>query len=163
MASELVEAHEADLVRAKVEVFDWLLKRGDKRIGKNPAGYLVSSIREDYAAPEEYTPPDEADRLADAERQAAEDERKRRELERIETDRVTKKDTDLKSKWAAIDDSERDAIMAQVKTENPGLRRWKTMMEPLCLAELERRLAGGAPRPKGPAQGTLFPDVKSSK
>ena len=37
------------------------------------------------------------------------------------------------------------------------------MMEPLCLAELDRRLAGGAPRPKGPSQGTLFPDGKPPK
>ena len=121
----------------------------------------MASIRDDYAAPDDYTPPDEADRLADAERQAAEDERRRRDLERAELDRAAKKDADLKAEWAALDDAERDAITAQVKAENPGLRRWKTMMEPLCLAELDRRLSGGAP--KRPSQRTLFPEGKPAK
>ena len=51
VATELVEAHPADRIQTKLEVFDWLLKNGDKRIGKNPAGYLVASIRDDYQAP----------------------------------------------------------------------------------------------------------------
>ena len=31
--------------RASVEVFDWLVQNGDKRVVRNPAGYLVASIR----------------------------------------------------------------------------------------------------------------------
>lgn len=160
-AAELAATCQAEAIRAKVDVFDWLVKRGDKRVAKNASGYLIASIRDDYAAPEDYAPPDEADRLADAERQASEDERRRREAERLELDRAAKKDADLKAKWASLDDEERESITAQVKAENPGLRRWKTMLEPLCLAELERRLMGGAPR--RPSQGTLFPEGKTTK
>ena len=162
-ARELAEAYPEGEVRARVEAFDWLVARADKRVAKNPAGYLVASIRDRYATPDGFSPPDEADRLAEAERRAAEDERKRREVERAEADRAAKKEAELKAKWAALDDPERDEIAAQVKAENPGLRRWKAMMEPLCLAEFERRLMGGAPKPKGPSQGTLFPDGKPGK
>ena len=53
-AADLVEAHPPGRLRTKLEVFDWLVKNEDKRVGKNPAGYLVASIRSDYQPPEEY-------------------------------------------------------------------------------------------------------------
>ena len=43
----------ASRIQTKIEVFDWLLRNEDKRVGKNPAGYLVASIRADYQAPEQ--------------------------------------------------------------------------------------------------------------
>jgi hypothetical protein len=160
MSAELVQAFSPDVLKVKVEVLDWLLKKGDKRVGKNPAGYLVASIRERYSVPEGYTPPDEADRLAEAERQHAEDERRRRELELAEADRAARKEIEIQARWAGLEQSERDAIASKVKAENPGLRRWKSMMDPLCLAELERLIGAGEPIPKAPSQGTLFPDTK---
>ena len=163
VAAELIAAYPANEIRTRVEVFDWLLARKDKKAAKNPAGYLVASIRDRYAPPEGYAPPDEADRLAEAERRAAEDERRLRDLERLEAERIAKKDAEIAAKWAALDESEREEISAQVQAENPGLRRWKAMMLPLCLAEFERRLNGGEPRSKGPSQGTLFPDTKPLK
>ena len=162
-ARDLADAHPESEVRARVEAFDWLVARNDKRVAKNPAGYLVASIRDRYAVPEGFTAPDDADRLAHAERSAAQDERNRRDQERARADLAARKEADLKAKWAALDESDREDIAAQVKAENPGLRRWKAMMEPLCLAELDRRLSGGAPRPKGPSQGSLFPDGKPGK
>ena len=56
-AAELVEAHPAGRIQTKIEVFDWLLKNEDKRVGKNPAGYLVASIRADYQAPGDFARP----------------------------------------------------------------------------------------------------------
>ena len=44
-------------IRTKLEVFDWLIRNEDKRVGKNPAGYLVASIRSDYQAPGDYQSP----------------------------------------------------------------------------------------------------------
>src|SRR5262249_58846184 len=54
IAAELVEVHPAGRIQTKVDVFDWLLKNEDKRVGKNPAGYLVASIRADYEAPGDF-------------------------------------------------------------------------------------------------------------
>lgn len=63
-AGELVRKHPAEAIAAKLEVFDFLKEKADKRVGKSPAGYLVTSIREDYAVPEGFTPKAERDRQA---------------------------------------------------------------------------------------------------
>ena len=72
IAAELVEAHPADRIQTKLEVFDWLLKNEDKRVGKNPAGYLVASIRADYQAPVDFKKANATAEAAKAE-QAAEE------------------------------------------------------------------------------------------
>lgn len=51
VAARLVRDYPAELIEAKVQVFDQLTARRDARISKNPAGYLVESIRKDYAPP----------------------------------------------------------------------------------------------------------------
>ena len=53
-AQELVDTHSHGRISTKIEVFDWLLRNEDKRVGKNPAGYLVASIRSDYKVPGDY-------------------------------------------------------------------------------------------------------------
>ena len=50
-AADLVQRHPAPLIEAKIEVFDWLVEKQDKRVAKSPAGYLVKSIADDYATP----------------------------------------------------------------------------------------------------------------
>lgn len=161
IAIELVERHFPELIRSKVAVFDWMKGEKEKRLAKNPAGYLVSSIRDDYQAPEGYVPPADADRLARAEAAVAREERQRREAETKEAERLRAIERaeaarldDLRSRWEALSPDDRSAITAQVKAAHPGLRRWKTMLEPLCLAALEARIKGEPP----PGQPTLFPD-----
>lgn len=158
-AAELVERHAPEFLRAKVAIFDWLSEKQDKRLAKNRAGYLVSSIREDYGAPDDYVPPADADQLARAESAVAEEERRRRAAELAELDRQRAAEeaeadrmADLRARWAALPKEDRDTISSQVKAAHPGLRRWKTMLEPLCLAALEARLKGEPP----PGQGSLF-------
>lgn len=73
-AAELVGQHPADAIQAKIEVFDWLKEQKDKRIGKSPAGYLVKSIKDDYAAPQGFTPQAERERQAERARQQKEAE-----------------------------------------------------------------------------------------
>jgi hypothetical protein len=50
-AAQLVREHVADVIQAKLAVFDELRKAGDRRVSRNPAGYLVKSIRENYTQP----------------------------------------------------------------------------------------------------------------
>ena len=160
-AADLVSLRPASRVRAKIEVFDWLVRNQDKRVGKNPSGYLVASIRDDYQTPDDYEPPAEADRLAEVERLAAEAERRRRDRERLEAEAAAAREAHLRTHWDALPSSSRDAITARVKAENPGLRRWKTMLEPLCLAELGRLIESGEPIPSSPSQNTLFPEAEA--
>ena len=48
----------------------------------------------------------------------------------------------LRVAWEGLPESEREAIRAAVKAENPGLWRWPNMLEPLYLTALEVRMAG---------------------
>ena len=94
-AAELVQRHPAENIQKKIDVFDWLTHKQDKRIAKSPAGYLVKSINEDFAAPKGFISKAEQQAIVDArqakERQAdearrckqAEDAQDRREKELI--------------------------------------------------------------------------------
>ena len=138
-AQELVETYPSTRIWGKIEVFDWLVRNEDKRIGKNPAGYLVASIRFDYQAPADYRQqvtvsgvgPAVGPKLAiHASQQPNED--LQAQLEKAHEAR-------LRAAWARLPDAEREAILAIVKAENPGLGRWRNMLEPLCLSILEVR------------------------
>jgi Replication initiator protein A len=49
---ELARDFPAEKVALKLEVFDWLMAKKDKRVSKNPPGYLAKSIREDFKPPQ---------------------------------------------------------------------------------------------------------------
>jgi hypothetical protein len=152
VAAELVANHPTGRVRTKLEVFDWLVKNEDKRVGKNPSGYLVSSIRSDYQAPGEYAG---AAKAEEARKLAEEADRRAKKKAKEEADKLKAKEADLRGRWEKLPESEREAIRAAVKAENPGLGRWKNMLEPLCLAALEAREA--RPQVK---QKELFPGTE---
>ena len=61
-ASELVDQFPPDRIREQARRLRLADPRtDDKRLARNPAGYLVASIREDYRAPDDYVPPAEAE------------------------------------------------------------------------------------------------------
>jgi hypothetical protein len=92
-AVDLVQLHAVERTAQKVEVFDWLMEKQDKRLAKNPAGYLVESIRDDYKMPKGFIPRAERQRREEArqarERQAAEERRRQQAEEaREKADRI---------------------------------------------------------------------------
>ncbi|MDR3638956.1 MAG: replication initiator protein A [Isosphaeraceae bacterium] len=153
IAADLVAAHSASRIQTKLEVFDWLQHNKDKRVGRNPAGYLVASIRSDYQAPGDFQNAGAKAQAEAAERTAEEVKRQEKRRSRAAEKQVEDREAELRAAWERLPEAEREAILAAVKAENPGLSRWKKMLEPLCLAALEARLA--APRA---AQQTLFSD-----
>jgi hypothetical protein len=160
VASELVATHPISRVRTKLEVFDWLVQNRDKRVERNPAGYLVAAIRADYSEPADWAAKAAKAAAREADRRAAEAARREQaeaaaaEATAAEMARV--REARSRECWEALTDPQRDAITARVRAENPGLRRWKSMIEPLCLAELDRLMAAGEPIPSTAAQGRLF-------
>ena len=83
-----------------------------------------------------------------------------RQSEEIQAQRDKLHEAKLRAAWDRLPEAERDAILAAVKSQNPGLGRWKNMLEPLCLSVLETRLnensiTGG--------QRLLFPDTELAK
>jgi len=161
-AQDLVDSHPPSRIRTKIEVFDWLLRNADKRVGKNPAGYLVASIRSDYQIPSDFqiqtstskTPSrDGRQAKADSLRSQLVQQQTRDEVQ-AQRDRV--REAKLRAAWERLTETERESILAAVKADNPGLGRWKKMLEPLCLAVLETRLTvAGA----GTNQKFLFADA----
>lgn len=53
-AQDLVEKYPADRIQTQLQLFDWLVRRNDRRISKNPPGWLASAIRKDYPLPRDY-------------------------------------------------------------------------------------------------------------
>ena len=82
-AAELVRQHPAETIRTKLDVFDWMIGKRDKRLARSPAGYLVKSITDDYAPPKGYVSRAERQACEEArqakDRQEAEDRRRQRE------------------------------------------------------------------------------------
>ena len=54
VAQNLMVTYPVDRVRSQIEVFDWLKSRNDRRVSKNPSGFLVSAIKAEYVAPEAF-------------------------------------------------------------------------------------------------------------
>jgi hypothetical protein len=72
-AVDLVSRHAAEAIAVKIEEFDYLVRKQDKKISKSPAGYLVKSINDDYGQPKGFTSKADCDRQAAANRQKEED------------------------------------------------------------------------------------------
>lgn len=128
------------LIRAKVEAFDWLVARGDRRVSRNPAGYLAESVRKDYAPPPGFAARAERDRRAAAAadgRRAADAARARDEADRrarAEADRAR-----VAAHLDALTPAGRDRLEAEA------------LADP-ALAPLARRLRRSAHDPDGAAR-----------
>ena len=155
-AAELVESNQHVRVRTKLEVFDWLVKNKDKRVGKNPAGYLVASIRSDYQAPTDFAGAETKAKAAEKATKTSDDDRKQKRKAKDEAESAKSREIVLRDRWERLSESDRAAIIAAVKLENPSVGRFKNMLEPLCLAALEKKLASET---SGTQKG-LFPDIE---
>jgi hypothetical protein len=139
-AQELVDTQSPTRIQTKLEVFDWLLRNEDKRVGKNPAGYLVASIRSDYQAPVDYRRPPLEDHRRRKQSEYARTEAQIKAEIKVQAECARDREAELRAAWERLPAAERESILTLVKTQNPGLSRWKNMLEPLCLAVLETRL-----------------------
>ena len=85
IAEELVQRHSAEMIQQKLDVFDWLVEKQDKRAAKNPAGFLRRAIETDYATPKGFESRAERQARAaaqhQAERKAAAERRRQHEQE----------------------------------------------------------------------------------
>jgi hypothetical protein len=125
-AKELHRTFPAEAVSMKLEVFDWLMAKKDKRISKNPAGYLAKSIRDDFATPQGF----KSKTQVEAERLAAE---KVEEDVRARKAEARATDTRLKAEGAAI-----DAHLANLTLE----QRAQLEQEAFAASELNAKLFG---------------------
>ena len=120
-AAELVQQYPAEAIRAKIEVLDWLSGKKDKRVSKNPGGYLAESIRKGYVPPKGFE-----SKAAREKNQADELERKRQAEEakrRTEAEERTREGADQLRVSAYLDSltpEEREALQDEaLATANP--------------------------------------------
>jgi len=101
-AKKLVAEHAADVVTLQLEAFDWLMKGKSKP--RKPASYLFSSIDQEYALPDGFTPKavlqaqaeEKKRQLADEARKRQDEERAKRLEQQQEAERRGKVDAYLK-------------------------------------------------------------------
>lgn len=124
VASELVAKHSEDRIAEKVELHDWLLARKDERIGKNPAGFLTSAIRDDYPLPKGFKPRG----VREAEKAAAEERKRKREAEAAAEERERQAEEEarsqaLRSFLAGLSEEHREAFIAEAVDSDSGFLR----------------------------------------
>jgi len=80
-ARRLVEDFTAEQIEAKLQAFDWLQAQTDPRVSRNPPGFLIAAIRDDYSPPRDFVHQKEQKERerANARRKRRAEERKRRQ------------------------------------------------------------------------------------
>jgi hypothetical protein len=118
-AEDLIHLHGPERIQQKLEIFDWMAERKDKRIGKNPAGWLVKAVEDDYTPPKGFESREARRAREDAQRerdrQAAEETRRRREEERRRVEDAKAVDAYL----AGLTPQERARIEAEAISRAP--------------------------------------------
>lgn len=113
-AVELIAAHSPEHIREFIEIFDWLLAKKDRRVSKNPGGYLAESIRKTYARPTGFESKAEREkkRVAEQERmRRAEEAKKRTEQEQQARDEAEQ--GRIAAYLETLNDDEREALKTE--------------------------------------------------
>jgi hypothetical protein len=113
-AAELVERHPADQIRERIEAFDWLAGRMDKRISRNPGGYLAESIRKGYTAPKGFeSTAGRARRLAEAEGRRREVQEAKRRAEEEQRTGEDARQSRITAYWDSLSPDDQERLRAE--------------------------------------------------
>ena len=98
-------------IRSQLEVFDWLVAQKDKRLARNPAGFLVSSIRSEYAPPRSFVSQAElAKRAAAAAERTRKAEARAQRVAEQEQQRIQARAQAVTSFWDSLSPEERGRL-----------------------------------------------------
>ena len=117
VADELVQSHPAERIEHKLEVFDWLSEKKDKRIGLNPAGYLVKSIEKDYATPKGFTSRADRECQKAARRQKEEEHAATRRAQQAADAAERAKRERVAAYWASLTSEQQAELEAQADAQ----------------------------------------------
>lgn len=120
-AKKLVAEHSAEVVSLQVEAFDWLMN--GKAKPRKPSSYLFSSIDQEYALPEGFTPKAVLEaKNEERKRQLADDVRKRQseqEAKRLEQEREAASRAKVEAFLLQLTDSARRAFEERALAVGP--------------------------------------------
>jgi Replication initiator protein A len=139
-AHELIRDFTTEALETKIEIFDWLLSRRDKRVTKSPAGYLVTSIMNDYAVPSGYvSKAEQAHRenaQAEARKRSEEEQLRKRAEEKSRKDQEKAEHEAIDAYWKALSGEEQHALDAAAAEADPQL----TVGLPLSMRKYAERM-----------------------
>ena len=81
-AAELVSQHPAEMITEKLEIFDFLTASKDKKLSRNPAGWLFKAIKENYRPPKNFESKADRQKREDGQRAAQRQDAETRRLKR---------------------------------------------------------------------------------
>lgn len=137
-AADLSRHFPAEAIAAKVEVFDWLTERKDARIRINAAGYLVDSIRKDYAPPKGFESRADRDRRLETEQAAARSAAKSRHQKLDEEARLLAELEAIEEYWRALG-AEEQSELDTAALEDADPESWESCRHNPALARMYRR------------------------
>lgn len=114
VASELVASFAAASIGEKIRLFEWLQKRNDRRLLKNPAGFLVAAIRNDYPLPKALQPRDPRTARTGGSRRLPIVPRATDTSDRAEPAATVPKPSALADWWQSLSVAKRAAFMQKV-------------------------------------------------
>lgn len=123
IAAELVRQHDPARIQAQLEHLDWMMAKKPEKIAE-PAGWLVSAIKTDHAAPKGFVSKAERQRRQEAkqakEREAAEERRRKHEKDAGEREERRK----IEAHWNAMTPQEQETFDATAQAEaDPDMRK----------------------------------------
>src|SRR5512135_185326 len=162
-ARELVASHPEAEIQARIEAFDWLVEKKDRRVSKNPGGYLAESIRKGYASTEGFESKADREKRREAEAAQRRQEQEEARRRRAEEARERAEQARILEYWNARNPAEQRRLEAEAleEAEETAARNYRAMLatrNPLAPSALRcirdthiRKLLGIAP-PDAPAQ-----------
>jgi hypothetical protein len=118
-AEDLVRRYAPGRIQEKLEISDWMAEHKDRRIGKNPAGWLVKAIEDDYVAPKGFESKEARQAREEAQRerarQAATEAQRRREEEKRQAEEAKAVEAYL----TALTPDERSSLEAEAFANAP--------------------------------------------
>ena len=123
-AADTVIAHPPERIRTQLEVFDWLVASADSRVSRNPAGFLISAIKSEYAPPKGFISQEERQRRSAkaADRQRNLEVRAQLRLREAEA-RERAKGEAIEQFWKSFSSAERERMQQEALREANALER----------------------------------------
>lgn len=123
-AQEIAAKYPVERIKAQLEVFDWYVANADQRVSRNPAGFLISSIKGEYAPPKGFLSREERERR---ERKIAEKRRRAEEREKRAEEEKAAKDharaVEIERFWETLSRQERARLEAEALDQAATLQR----------------------------------------
>ena len=113
-AVEMLTQYPLERITAQLEIFDWLVEQKNAKVSQNPAGFLISAIKGEYAPPKGFLTREEREKrereLADRKRKL---EEKKKEKEDREVALLKAREEVIKHFWDSFSDDERIKMRKQ--------------------------------------------------